>query len=735
MSNSLVRSRSPYLLQHAENPVDWCEWSEAAFARARTENKPIFLSIGYSTCHWCHVMAHESFEDAGIASLLNEYFVSIKVDREERPDVDRVYMTYVQALTGHGGWPLSVWLTPDLQPFFGGTYFPPADRGERPGFGTLLRAIGEGWRDSEQRAKMIAEGARVIEALQDHARGSGPNGEPPTAASLADDGRPEERLLEAAQEAFEKGYLHFYESFDAQNGGFGGAPKFPRASVINFLFRCAALQGTTSESGKEAIQMATHTLQQMARGGIHDHVGGGFHRYSVDERWFVPHFEKMLYDQAQIAINFLDAKVATGDERYAWLARDIFTYALRDMAHPEGAFYSAEDADSRISPHDDTQAEGAFYVWSLDELRTILGDNALEIARVHFDVRPEGNVPAALDPHEELRGKNILAQRQSLEASARALNISSQEANDRVFAALAALRGARAKRPRPHLDDKIITAWNGLMISALARGHGILERGAEDPLELRLAATRAATFLRTHLFDEATGTLYRTFRGTRSETPGFAEDYAFLIQGLLDLYEATFELRWLQWAEKLQDALDERFWDEAGGGYFSAGKDDPHLVLRLKEDYDGAEPSANSVAAANLLRFAALFHSEPHRTRAWRVLDAFRPRWSQHPQAMPEMLTALELALQPPQQVVLAGDPDSRGFCVLASMLHRQLGPRRVVLAADGGEGQAWLAAHTPVLAEMRPFDGEPTAYVCENYRCHAPVTSPEDLWSVLNQG
>jgi hypothetical protein len=340
MPNGLAHAQSPYLRQHADNPVDWQEWGEAAFARARTEDKPIFLSIGYSTCHWCHVMAHEAFENEEVAALLNDGFVAIKVDREERPDVDRVYMTYVQAMTGHGGWPLSAWLTPDLKPFYGGTYFPVEDRGGRPGFATLLRAIAGGWRDPAQRAQLAAESTRVIDALREHAA---------SRAAPAEGDASGSDLLEAAQAAFERGYQYFNENYDARQGGFGGAPKFPRASVLSFLFRCAELQGRDSETAAEAVRMATHTLRAMARGGVHDHVGGGFHRYAVDAGWFVPHFEKMLYDQAQIAVNFLEARGATGDERYGWLARDILDYVLRDLTHPEGGFYSAEDADSQIA--------------------------------------------------------------------------------------------------------------------------------------------------------------------------------------------------------------------------------------------------------------------------------------------------------------------------------------------------------------------------------------------------
>ncbi len=476
--NHLAAEKSPYLLQHADNPVNWFPWGEAAFAKARAEQKPIFLSIGYSTCHWCHVMAHESFENPAIAALLNEHFIAIKVDREERPDVDRVYMTYVQSLTGHGGWPLSAWLTPELKPFHGGTYFPPEDRHGRAGFPSLLRAIIGGW--ANERAKLVDESERVIGVLRQHADENSKLPAPTSHVSESD-------LAEAAGAAFEKGFQYFYEAYDAEQGGFGGAPKFPRGVTLNFLFRCAALQGVDSGLGAEALRMTVGTLQRMAQGGIHDQIGGGFHRYSVDARWFVPHFEKMLYDQAQIALNYLDARLATGDERHAWLARDIFDYVERDLTSPHGGFYSAEDADSAPVPAGDGKqetggaekarhVEGAFYVWTQEEIARELGADAPFFC-AHFGILENGNVPPASDPHGEFTGKNILAQVRPLAESAQLAGLTLQAASDRLGAALAKLRSVRARRPRPQRDDKIITAWNGLMISAYARGSQILEGG------------------------------------------------------------------------------------------------------------------------------------------------------------------------------------------------------------------------------------------------------------------
>ena len=734
-TNRLAREQSPYLCQHAHNPVDWQPWGDEAFAQARAEQKPIFLSIGYSTCHWCHVMAHESFEDEAIARQLNRDFVPVKVDREERPDVDRVYMTYVQAATGQGGWPLSVWLTPDLKPFFGGTYFPPEDRWGRPGFATLLGALAQAW--AQDREKLIAEGERVTEALRAYGRGAESKSSDPELRTQ----NPEPSA--AAGGAFDRCFQQLQESFDATQGGFGGAPKFPRVAVFNFLFRVAANQGVASASGAAAVQMAALTLRKMAEGGLHDHVGGGFHRYSVDAEWFVPHFEKMLYDQAQLAISYLEARQATGDERYAWVARGIFDYVRRDLASPAGGFFSAEDADSPLPAEnpgerqgakgEGRQAEGAFYVWSKAEIDDLLGEDT-GLFCAHFGVTDGGNVPGERDPHGEFRGKNILRQRQPLADTAQQAGLDPPAAADRLLACLARLRAVRARRPRPPLDDKILTAGNGLMISALARGHQVL--GERGHLE---AAARAAEFLRHELYDGQTGVLYRSHRGGRNDIPGFAEDYAYLVQGLLDLYEASFELHWLQWADRLQARMDDLFWDAEAGGYFNSRAGDPAIIARMKEDYDGAEPAPGSVAAMNLLRLEAMIgggnpkaHESGRRRRALKTIESLRGQWERAPQTLPQLLCALELARQPPRTVVLAGDPQADDFRALTAVLHERLGPRRALLAADGGEGQRWLAARLPYLAQMKPRDGRATAYVCENFACRPPVTEPAALRRML---
>ncbi len=712
--NALAAEKSPYLRQHADNPVDWLPWGEAAFAKARAEQKPIFLSIGYSTCHWCHVMAHESFEDEATAALLNDGFVAIKVDREERPDVDRVYMAYVQAMTGHGGWPMSVWLTPELKPFFGGTYFPPEDRGNRAGFPSLLKAITNGW--ANERDKLVNESERVLGTLRDYHAGQ------------AERGGPAGDLHEEAGAACERAFLQLYEGFDPEHGGFGGAPKFPRASNLNFLFRVAVIQGIESETGREAVKLATETLRHMAEGGIRDQVGGGFHRYSVDEAWFVPHFEKMLYDQAQIAVNYLDAYLFSGDERMAWVAAETLDWPIADLGNPAGGFYSALDADSR--PHDAgvgaKKLEGAFYVWTPWELSSVLSPESATLVSEHFGLEADGNVPASLDPHGELAGRNVLRQTRSLAQTAAAHGITTDAAAEVLAGALAQLRVARAARPAPHRDGKVITAWNGLMLSALARAVVSPAECMTDKRDAYLdSALRTAEFIERELYDAERGVLYRAWLDGRGESEGFAEDYAFLIAGLLDLYEATWDARWLRWADRLQETMDALFWDEVGGGYFTASAGDPHIVLRLKEDYDGAEPAASSVAASNLARLAGALRDPARIERARRTVLALRGQWMQTPQALPELLTSFERVLGDPAQVVLAGDPAAADFKALATALRAKPTGCRTLLAATGN---AWLLQRAPWIGDFVPVDGKAAAYVCEHYTCQAPVTDPAGL-------
>jgi uncharacterized protein YyaL (SSP411 family) len=661
MPNNLVAATSPYLLQHAENPVHWHEWNETAFVRARTENKPVFLSIGYSTCHWCHVMAHESFENPEVAAVLNEFYVSIKVDREERPDIDRLYMAFVQATTGSGGWPMSVWLTPKGEPFFGGTYFPPTDRYGRPGFVTVLERIAELWAGEPER--ILAQGADVIASLRETST--------PPAASAELDAAP-----------LRAGFDAFAASYDADRGGFGGGPKFPRPSIFNFLLR---------RPEPEALEMTLHTLRAMAAGGIRDHLGGGFHRYSVDGAWHVPHFEKMLYDQAQLVGSFLDAWLITGDPQFAALVRETLGYVTRDLTHAQGGFFSAEDADSLLAHGHSAHAEGAFYVWSHEEILRLLGPERAAAFNRRYGVEPDGNVDSSADPHHEFTAKNILVERAS---------------GPPLEAERAILFEARAQRPRPHLDDKILTAWNGLMISAFARAGAALD----DP-EFLAAARRAAEFLRAELFDPATGELFRTWREGRAAIRAFAEDYAFLVQALLDLYEADFDPAWLEWAIQLQSKQDALFFDEATASYLGSAEGDPLVPLRLRDDYDGAEPSANAVAARNLLRLGWMTHDDAFVARARRVIHSFETILRRMPSAVPQMLCALDMLLTPPRQYVIAG-PEPKAFL---RAIHRRHEPNRVLVHAGD----------TSATAAMPPVEEKSALYVCENFTCRAPMTDP----------
>ena len=710
-TNRLAREKSPYLLQHAQNPVEWLPWGEEAFAKARRENKPIFLSIGYSTCHWCHVMAHESFESAEVAAIMNREFVNIKVDREERPDVDRVYMTFVQATTGGGGWPMSVWLTPELKPFVGGTYFPPEDRYGQPAFSKVLERIATAWKQDHK--KIAEQGTNIIAALAEAANAGGGEATPLDAATL------------------DAAYQQIARSYDAHEGGFGTSPKFPRPVTLNFLFRIYARDAVDAVQGKHALEMNLFTLRKMAAGGIHDHLGGGFHRYSVDGFWHVPHFEKMLYDQAQLAVAYLEAFQITREPLFAAVARDTLDYVRRDMTAKEGGFFSAEDADSLVVAavgdrgHSESR-EGAFYVWSQKEIDAALG-SAAGIFNYHYGVKPDGNVPPAADPHAEFTGKNILIELQSVAETAKHFQKEEADVRQLLAASRATLLTLRSKRPRPHLDDKIITAWNGLMISAFARGAQVLD----EPAYLE-AAMRAARFVRTHLYDESGKVLVRNYREGRSEVEGFADDYAFVVQGLLDLYEASFDVSWLQFAIELQATQDRLFFDEERGGYFSGTGQDTSILLRLKEDNDSAEPAASSVAALNLLRLAQIRDEKSWRERAEKTIAAFSPQIGHFASAMPQMLVALDFSMSPPRQVVLAGKRDSKDTQALLREVQGHFLPNKVLLLVDGGKGQKYLAEKIDALREMKPVDGKSAAYVCENFTCRAPVTDPKALGELL---
>jgi len=680
-SNRLVHEKSPYLQQHAHNPVDWYPWGDEAFEKARREDKPIFLSIGYSTCHWCHVMERESFENEQIAALVNRWFVAIKVDREERPDIDRIYMSYVQATTGGGGWPMSVWLTPDLHPFVGGTYFPPDNRYGRAGFPMVLERIADAW--ANERERILKSSAEVMEQLRKQAA-------PASSGSSEID----PAILDTA-------FYQFRRSFDSQLGGFGGAPKFPRPSVHNFLLRCAKRTGND-----EAVDMVATTLIAMEKGGMNDQLGGGFHRYSVDESWFVPHFEKMLYDQAQLVISYLEAFQLTRNEAMESAARRTLDYLLRDMTSPEGAFWSAEDADSAPDPaHPHEKTEGFFYVWPYSEVVALIGEEHARWFAYRYGMERTGNVQN--DPHQEFTGLNILFQAHTFEETAHHFERAPHEIAEAIARAERILIDARVKRPRPHLDDKILTSWNGLAISAFARASFILNqpRYAE-------AARRAAHFLLTRRAPN--GDLIRCF-----EIAGMLDDYAFLTQGLLDLYEATFEYRWLADAIALTERQQSLFEDPESGGFFASAQPDAARLMRLKEDYDGAEPSGNSIALMNLLRLHRITGREDFQASAQRLIAAFSGRLASMPYGLPQMLCAIEFALAPSREIVVAGE--------LPAGMHRALAqtfdPNRILLHASPE-----LAAFHPAMSAM----AGPAVYVCENFACQAPARTEEELRPLL---
>ncbi len=707
MANRLAGESSPYLLQHAGNPVDWYPWGAAALARAKAEHKPIFLSVGYSTCHWCHVMEHESFEHAGIAAALNAHFVSIKVDREERPDIDRVYMLFVQATTGQGGWPMSVFLTPDLQPFYGGTYYPPIARFGRPGFLEVLQEISRTWREDPSR--VMASAQTLTDRLRDATR---PEAQTDAAVHVA------------PPAALDAALAVYVQAYDSRFGGFGAAPKFPRPSELLFLLRQGALSGNP-----EGLEMTLETLRAMATGGLRDHVGGGFHRYSVDAFWRVPHFEKMLYDQAQLVLALLEASQASEDPFYASVAEDTLAYVARELTAPEGGFLSAEDADS--VPADEADAphprrlEGAFYLWSLDEITDAVGDALAPLVIERFGLLPEGN---AQDPQGEFRGRNVLYVARELEDLATSLGRPIDEIIRDLRTARQRLFASRGGRPRPRLDDKVLTAWNGLMIAAFARAGRQLRSQSPQAATWLHAAERAAQFVRDNLWDANRGTLLRRWRAGQAAIDGYAEDYAYMTWGLLELFEATGDASWLAWARDLQAQLDDRFWDDIAGGWFSTTGDDPSVLLRMKEDYDGAEPAASSVAVGNLLRFVHLLPDAAAAARIERTLARGGPAIGEAARAVPHMLASLATYHAGLRQVVVVGAPDDASTLALHDVIARRYLPFTIVVPVAPGHGQARLAHLLPFLERLTALEQRATAYVCEGFACQAPTTDPEML-------
>jgi uncharacterized protein YyaL (SSP411 family) len=703
--NLLSLEKSPYLLQHAQNPVHWLAWGEAAFEKARREDKPIFLSIGYSTCHWCHVMAHESFEDTATAELLNKHFVCIKVDREERPDVDRLYMSYVQATTGSGGWPMSVWLTPQLQPFYGGTYFPPADRFNRPGFPTLLRRIQTAWTNDRERITQTA-----AESI----------------AALAEQAHPADGSGAISSVPLETAFQTFLKQYDEEEGGFSYAPKFPRPASLHFLLQYADRAGAQSRDGQVAMGMALNTLRKMALGGMHDQLGGGFHRYSVDRVWHVPHYEKMLYDQAQLVNAYLEAAQLSNDALCTSAARSTLDYVLSQMRDLTSGFHSAEDADSLFGEGKPEHGEGVFYVWTKAEIDALLGKDA-PLFNAVYGVEEAGNSPKGSDPHGELVGKNTLVRRLSPAEAARQSGRDESVTEALLSRCRETLLRERARRPRPHRDDKILTAWNGLMISALARGYGVLG----EPAYLE-GARAAALFLKRTLWQN--GRLLRTYRLGAGSIPGFAEDYAFLVQGLLDLFEADFDPAWLRWALDLQLAQDELFWDSVGGGYFSSPAEDSSILVRLKDDNDGAEPSSNSVSVRNLLRLSELTGRVEFHRKAEQTVNAFGGILQRMPSALPQMLHSMGGLLHPWRQIVIAGDLASPDTQALLKAVRGRYLSETVVLHAGSLLGAETLSSQLVLAAQMQPVAGKAAAYVCQGFACRAPVTEASELKALLDQ-
>ncbi|MCC7437896.1 MAG: thioredoxin domain-containing protein [Armatimonadetes bacterium] len=686
MPNRLLHERSPYLQQHAHNPVDWYPWGEEAFARARNEDKPIFLSIGYSTCHWCHVMERESFEDEATATLMNELFINIKVDREERPDVDHLYMTALHSIAGSGGWPLSVWLTPELLPFYAGTYFPPRPAYGRPSFRDALRALSDAWQ--HQREKVLNSATAIIEAVENISQIPADSGAAP--------------LLPIAERCFHQ----MQRSYDPRHGGFSTRPKFPQPSILQFLLRYHHHRGSVAETTEpatepstEALAMAHHTLAMMSAGGMYDQLGGGFARYSVDEQWRVPHFEKMLYDQAQLLPLLADAYRLTGDPAMKRVARQTVEYLQRDMTSPNGAFFSAEDADSE-------GVEGKFYVWTMEELRGALPEPEFAALVKFYGIEEEGNFE---------HGQNVLHTSAAIAEVAAMVEMEVAQTEELLGLARERLFQLRQGRTRPHRDEKILTAWNGLMIGGLANAAAAFS----EPQYAAIATRAAEAILETMM---AEGRLMRRWKDGEAKFPGYLDDYAALAAGLLELYNATWDARWLRHAEELTRTADRLFRDDQNGGYFMAADDDPSILVRAKVDHDGAEPAGNSLMAMNLLRLGRLLDDAHFLERAEQTIHLFLNRVAEVPMMMPLMVAAgLELAT-PPRQVVAVAGNDREETERLLAQIHAEYLPCTQLLLIPHDGVDPWLAERIPLLAGMKPLDGHAAVYICEDFVCHAPL-------------
>ncbi len=701
-TNRLINEKSPYLLQHAHNPVNWYPWGEEAFQRAKREDKPIFLSIGYSTCHWCHVMARESFNDPEVARLLNEGFISIKVDREERPDIDGVYMKACQAMTGSGGWPLTVVMTPEGKPFFATTYIPKENRFGRTGMKELIPRIIELWRSQREELLNSAEG--IVDALLNQALPS------------SGEGGLDEEVLHTA-------YRVFSHSFDERYGGFGRPPKFPSPHNLSFLLSYWRRTG----EGK-GLEMAERTLTEMAGGGMYDHIGGGFHRYSTDAQWHIPHFEKMLYDQALLAKAYLQLYQVTHQGGYAQMAREIFSYLLRDMRDPQGGFYSAEDADSPIDAQGlGEKREGAFYLWEKGEILDSLGKERGEVFCYRFGIKEEGNMLP--DPQGEFQGKNILHIAHSIEDTAAHFKLTAASVQALIDESKGRLLQVRSLRPRPGLDDKVLTDWNGLIISSLAYGYLVLgEQFYRD------AAAKAARFILKNMWDAKGGLLHR-YRDGEAAVPGMIDDYAFLIHGLIDLYQATFQIEYLRQADSLAQEMLDLFWDEGGGGFFFTPHGGEAPLFRRKEGYDGAIPSGNSIAALDLVRLSKLTSNREYEERAEELLGSFAAEVSSLPHLHSQMLIALGFALGTFWEISLAEGADEGSLEPMLKAIYERFIPNKVVVFRPRSEERLKEALKAiPFLKDQIPLEDKLTAYVCQGYACRRPVDDIQGLEEVLSE-
>ena len=682
-TNRLIHETSPYLLSHAHNPVDWFAWGEDAFAKARQENKPILLSVGYSACHWCHRLREESFENEAIAALMNESFVCVKVDREERPDVDQIYMSAVQLMTGSGGWPMTVFMTPAGLPFYAGTYFPPDDCYGRPGFPRVLQGVAEAW--AEKQEDVAATGASVLKEL----------------SKL---NRAEESFEPLTHDLLDLAFQNLERQYDRREGGFGRAPKFPPAMSLEFLLRHHYRTGN-----KEALEMVTHTCAKMANGGMYDQLGGGFHRYSTDAEWLVPHFEKMLYDNALLARLYLHVFQQTGDEFYRHIAAETLDYVLREMTDPAGGFYSAQDADSEGH-------EGKFFVWTPTEIAEILGEADAKLVCAYYDVTTAGN----------WEGVNILHVTGPAPEVAAELGVTLERLNAALENAWRELFAAREKRIKPARDEKVLASWNGLMLAAFAEAAAILER----PDYLRAAEQNAAFILEKMV--GANGLLLHTAKDGQAKLNAYQEDYAFYADGLVALYETTGEIRWLQAAQALTDKMIEEFWDDLGGGFFFTGRSHETLITRPKEFYDNATPSGNSVAAEVLQKLALLLHNDDYQRRAVTILRLQRNNLARMPNGFGRMLGALDFYLATPQEIALIGDPQAADINAMRQEIWCRYRPHKVIAqAASNNEAAVRLI---PLLQQRSQLAGKATAYVCENFTCQQPVNTPAELAAQLNK-